>query len=97
MARTWLELETLVKADLVQQVSGWLAADPVRAQLTWGPDPNRPLRWAADPARAWTPTALRDEIFREAGLSAPTSSAADAWCYNGQSLYNIANSAVEGA
>jgi hypothetical protein len=96
-AHMTLELETLVKADLVQQVSEWLAADPVRSRITWAPDPNRPLRWAAEPGRAWTPTALRDEIFKGAGLEPPSSSAADAWCYDGQSLYSIANSAVEGA
>jgi len=92
-----LELATLVKADLVQRVSEWLAADPIRSQITWASDPNRPLRWAVKPGHPWTPTALRDEIFKGAGLAAPTSSAADAWSYNDQSLYTIANSSVEGA
>jgi len=43
-----LELETLVKADLVQQVSGWLAAGPVRSgpvpdHLGTGPEPPAAL------------------------------------------------------
>ncbi|ATL69824.1 hypothetical protein CRH09_30310 [Nocardia terpenica] len=91
-----LELDGLVKSDSVRQVSQWLAADPVRSQVTWSPDPNRPLRWAAEPDQAWTPSSLRNEIFIRAGLPAPSFSAADAWCYNGTNFYGIANSAVDG-
>lgn len=90
-----LELDTLVKPDVVQQVRNWMAEDPVRARVWWSPDPSRPLRWAVEPDRKWSPTALRDEIFRRAGLSPPSFSAADAWCYDGKCLYEIANSAFE--
>lgn len=90
-----LELETLVKSDVAQQVSGWMAENPVRAQVWWSSHPSRPLRWAVEPDKEWNPTSLRDEIFRRAGISAPSFSAADAWCYEGESLYVIANSAFE--
>lgn len=96
-AKMTLELESVVKPGVVQQVSEWMAEDPVRGQVWWSShsDRDRPLRWAVEPGKAWNPTRLRDEIFRRAGISAPSFSAADAWCYEGRCLYEIANSPFE--
>lgn len=87
-----LELETLVRQDAVQAVNQWLNQDTQRSAITWFPDPTRPLRWAIEPNVTWTPSALRNEIFERAGVHSHSFSAADAWCYNGTSLYWLANS-----
>lgn len=86
-----LNLESLAKHDVVETVADWLAKDPRRAEFTWSPDPTRPLRWAIEPDRTWTPSSLRNEVFERAGASAPSFSAADAWRYNGTNLYWLAN------
>ena len=96
-AHMTLELGGLVKAEVVEQVSQWLAEDAVRSQFTWSSDPRSPLRWAVEPGQAYTPTSLRDAVFLQAGLPKQSFSAADAWSYNGANLYRIANSAVEGS
>lgn len=95
-AEMTLELQTYARPDVVEAVQTYFDGDLERSKVTWSPDPNRPLRWALEPGQAWTPTALRNEIFRRAGLSTPTFSAADAWCYNGENLYTIANSVDSG-
>ena len=94
-ARITLELETLVRPDVIQQISDWMAEDPARAQVWWSSHPSRPLRWAVEPDKEWNPTSLRDEIFKRAGIPTASFSAADAWCYEGRPLYVIANSAFE--
>lgn len=90
-----LELENLVRPEVAQQVLDWMREEPDRPRVWWSPDPRSPLRWAVEPDRKWTPTALRNEIFRRAGIAVHSFSAADAWCYDGTSLYWIANSVFE--
>lgn len=85
-----LELDTLVKPSVAQQVNEWLDAEPNRRRVTWTRDSNRPLVWGTRPDHVWTPSSLRNEIFIQAGLATPSFSAADAWCYNGKSLYWVA-------
>lgn len=89
-----LALDTLVKPEIVGQIVEWLDAVPNRRSVTWVNDSVRPLRWAGadDPAAKWTPTALRDEIFAQAGVGARNFSAADGWQHKGQSLYWVAQS-----
>ena len=89
-----LQLEGQVKPDSVARVRAWLDADPLRKRVTWSPDPHRPLVWAVQPDQRWTPSALCTEIFAGAGLADPSFSAADAWHCNGDSLYQIASSAL---
>ncbi|WP_137824026.1 DNA-binding protein [Brevibacterium sp. 2SA] len=93
-ARIELNLDTLVKSEIVAQIDDWLAAESSRRSVTWVNDKVRPLLWAAaeDPSARWTPTALRDEIFAQAGVSSHNFSAADGWQYQGQSLYWFAQS-----
>ena len=91
-ANLTLELETLVKTDVAQTVRNWLLAETNRSVVTWAPHHVRPLKWAVEPDKEWTPTSLRDEIFERSGLTKPSFSAADAWCYNGTNLYYLANS-----
>lgn len=93
-----LELATHVKPDVVQRVEAWLDMDPIRRRVTWVDDAHAPLHWAADTdVPSWTPSGLRNRIFVDAGLPAPNFSAADAWIYQGSSLYEIANSASAGS
>ena len=91
-----LDLNTLVKPEVVAAVDAWLEADPVRRQVTWVNDPTRPLRWAAaeDPNATWSPTSLRDAIFEAAAVGRGSFSAADAWCYQGENLYGVAQSLI---
>jgi hypothetical protein len=87
-----LELELIITADEARGVQRWIARDPERPKVTWSPDPVSPLRWAPAPERKWTPSALRNEIFRQAGfLSRPLFPAINAWHHNSTSLYRIAN------
>jgi len=88
--RIELELEARVRPEVVQTVNEWMAGDPERSDVTWALDPSRPLRWAPRPGVLWTPSALRNEIFKMAGVEPPTFSAADAWSYEGRNLYTIA-------
>lgn len=93
-----LELATHTRPEVVMKVNAWLDADSARRDVTWINDPHRPLRWGADPsAPSWTPSALRNRIFVDAGLPAPSFSAADAWTYHGRSLYEVANEAAAAA
>lgn len=84
-----LRLTGLVNLGSVTLVENWLAQDPTRRNVRWVNDPVHPLRWAGseDPDKKWTPSALRNEIFRRAGATEPSFSAADGWEYEGQSLY----------
>ena len=91
-AQLTFELEGLVKPAVIEPVMRWLQADPQRTDVTWIPDPARPLRWGAEPERMWSPSALRNAIFEHAGVAPAQFSAADAWRYDGQSLYWVANS-----
>lgn len=87
-----LDVATLVKPAIVAEFEEWFDADPVRSDITWVTDPIRPLRWAAheDPSARWTPTALRNELFAQAGVPRGSFSAADAFRYRGRNLYSIA-------
>lgn len=96
-AEVTLQLRGIVNSASAEKVERWLDADPERSKVTWWPDPNRPLRWALEPKREWTPSSLRNEIFIQAGLPEPSFSAADVWCHNDRSLYVIANTVSEGA
>lgn len=91
-----LELELVGHAvkDVADGVTEWVRSDPLRARVTWGGHPSKPLRWAYDddPGQEWTPTALRNRVFELAGQPKPNFSAADAWSYQGRSLYEIAKS-----
>lgn len=91
-AQLTFDANTLVKPAVVEQLDAWLDADPIRRKVTWVNDTSRPLRWAAadDPAHPWSPTSLRDAIFEAAGVGTGSFSAADAWCYDGESLYGLA-------
>lgn len=84
-----------VKKEVLDQVQQWLAEDPNRASATWESDPAKPLKWVLDPTRKWTPTGLKNEIFVRAGLEPGAFSAADAWQFNGRSLYKIAKDVVQ--
>ncbi|MBH0120028.1 DNA-binding protein [Rhodococcus sp. CX] len=92
-----LRLESLVKPDVVEQVTSWLDENPMRKDIRWVNDPVRPLIWAAaeDSQRRWSPTSLRNEIFERAIGQPGTFSAADAWCFNGRSLYLIAQDHID--
>ncbi|RPE77872.1 MULTISPECIES: hypothetical protein [unclassified Frondihabitans] len=85
-------LEGLVRTESVQKVEAWLAEDAERSSVSWASHPVRPLRWALEPGKTWTPSSLRDEIFKRAGLPKVSFSAADAWQYEGTSLYWLADS-----
>ena len=95
-AQMTIELHALARPDVVDKVTAWLAADPARTQFTWHQDPTKPLQWAVEPDKQWTPSALRNHIFVQAGLPAPSFSAADAWCYDGESLWRIADRVSQG-
>ncbi len=88
-----LELESRVVAETAAIVNSWLAEEPNRDRVRWTSHPSRPLIWEAfeEDDVQWSPTKLRNEIFRRAGAPVPTFSAADAWCYDGRSLYWIAD------
>lgn len=87
-----IDLNSLVKPAIVEQLDSWLDEDPIRRQVTWVNDPAKPLLWEAggDPSKQWSPTSLRDALFEAAGVGSGSFSAADAWCYQGQNLYGIA-------
>lgn len=95
-ARLTLELETLVKPEVISIIYGWLDEKSERREVSWQNDPSKPLRWAAaeDPNALWTPSALRNAIFQRAVNQTPSFSAADAWCYQGRNLYSIAEAIV---
>src|SRR5690606_26823033 len=89
-----LDLAGHIRPEVVKAVDEWLDADPMRRNVTWVDHPDKPLRWAADPTKSsWSPSGLRNRIFIDAGLSSPNFSAADAWKFNGRSLYQVANDA----
>lgn len=90
-----LALAGHTRPDYVEIVNGWLDAEPSRRDVTWVDDPHKPLHWVAEPSTpSWTPSGLRNRIFEDAGLPAPSFSAADAWSYQGRSLYEVANDAA---
>lgn len=91
-ARIHLDLNSMVKPSVVEDVNRWLDGDAIRRDVSRVNDPSKPLVWAAadDPTRRWSPTALRNEIFSRAGLDQPGFSAADAWSYDGHVPYEIA-------
>lgn len=93
-AHLTFSLNGLIKPDSIPQVTRWLNQDPLRSDVTWVKDPVRPLRWGVDPARTWTPSGLRNEIFERAGAEPAKFSAADSWNYDGQSLYQLAESVL---
>lgn len=86
-----LDLESLVKSDVVQIVNTWLDEEDLRRKVTWTNHPTYPLVWAVEPEARWTPSSLRNRIFDEAAGYAPSFSAADAWTYEGRNLYTIAS------
>lgn len=92
-----LELETLVRPDVVTAVYRWLDEDPKRRDVRWISDPTKPLIWSAaeDPATRWTPSSLRNEIFIAVTGEAGKFSAADGWCYQGKNFYEIATSLLD--
>ena len=93
-ARIVLNLATHARPQVVAEVERWLLGDSTRPDVTWVDDPRAPLRWGADPTiDSWTPSALRNRIFVDAGQAVPSFSAADAWSYKGRSLYQVANEA----
>jgi hypothetical protein len=92
-----LDLAGLVRAEVAEHVDAWMAGDPKRQDVTWARDSVRPLVWACAPGQTWTPSALRNEIFAQAGAVSTAFSAADAWCYEGEPLYVIASRAIDGA
>lgn len=96
-SRIDLKLAGHVLPESVEAVDVWLSADSMRADVRWTSDPTKPLIWAAseDPQARWTPSALRNEIFRRAGAREPNFSAADAWSFGGHSLYEIAKTLTD--
>ena len=96
-ARITLNLESRVRPEIAEQVLAWLDADPRRLDVQWRSHPSKPLVWAADedPQRQWSPTKLRNEIFERAVGEPGAFSAADAWQYDGRSLYWVAQDYVE--
>lgn len=93
-----LDLVTRARPEVVERINSWLDESVVRREVRWRSDPVRPLTWGAaeDPEERWTPSALRNEIFRLAGADAPNFSAADAWSYQGLNFYQLANQATVG-
>ncbi len=89
-----LEMAGHSVGEVVETVTNWLNAAPERLDVSWFDHPSKPLRWGAadDPDITWTPSALRNEIYARAGAPMPNYSAADAWSYEGQSLYDLARS-----
>lgn len=92
-----LVLESLAKPSIVELVSNWMDAEPARRDIRWSSHPARPLVWAAanDPEQRWSPTSLRNEIFRQATGTVGTFSAADAWYYGDRNLYWIAQAITD--
>lgn len=93
-----LDLTSLVKPEVIENVTRWLSEDLRRSNVTWRNHRTRPLRWAAadDPEQSWTPTRLCKEIFAKASVSPPAFSAAVAWTYGGDSLARIASRHLRG-
>jgi hypothetical protein len=87
-----LEPEGIVTRREIRWIEQWLAGNPGRTKVTWSPDPASPLRWAAAPSRKWAPSALRNEIFRQAGLRQPRLPTHSSWLHNGIDICTIANS-----
>lgn len=96
-SRIELSLQSMAKPDVAERIAEWLKNDPSRSDVRWRNHRSRPLVWAAadDPDQQWSPTALRDAIFERAVGEAGTFSAAEAWQYNGRSLYWIAQDYAE--
>lgn len=96
-ARIDLELSGMVRPEFADAVNAWLDEDAQRRDVRWVSHATKPLTWAGaeDPDQGWTPSALRNELFLRAGVSAPSFSAADAWSYNGLSFYLLAERLVE--
>ncbi|MEU4244454.1 hypothetical protein [Actinoplanes sp. NPDC026619] len=86
-----LELGGVSRPEVKAQVDAWLTENPDRARITWVNDPIRPLVWAVEPDKTWTPSALRNTIFARAGAPEPNFSAGDTWCYLGRTLWWIAS------
>lgn len=92
-AAVTLDLNGLVKAPVIEQVTAWMEEDPIRSEVAWTNHSSKPLRWRGgedEPVQSWTPTALRNEVFSRAGVDAKTFSAADAWRIEGRNLYTLA-------
>ncbi|MET4098560.1 hypothetical protein ABIB37_000797 [Agrococcus sp. UYP10] len=91
-ARIDLKLQGQARGGVVQRIEAWLDADAARRDVTWVDDPVNPLRWGAalESDKRWTPSSLRNEIFRLAGAEQHAFSAADAWSCSGRTLAEIA-------
>lgn len=93
-SRIDLSLESMVSPEIAKVVENWLDEDSSRRDVRWRTHRSRPLVWAEhdDPNLGWSPTKLRDEIFRRAGAPQRGFFAGDSWKFEGKSLYEIANS-----
>lgn len=82
-----LRLDSLVSPEARAVVERWLDGDPDRSAFSWRPHPVRPLRWRLHPGEEYTPTALRNAIFAEAGAGGQANFAATlAFLHEGQNL-----------
>ncbi|MBL7259478.1 hypothetical protein [Paractinoplanes lichenicola] len=87
-----LNLGTLLRPDWVSEVESWIAEEPDRGAVTWLEDRQKPLRWAYRPdVEAWSATKLAQHIVELATGQARTFSGPDAWTYQGETLFWIAD------
>lgn len=82
-----------VNQEIVAAVESWLAEDPIRRDFTWDPHRKDPLRWGFEPEKRWSPSALRNELFKRAEVPVGTFAATLAWFYEGNNLAAVANRA----
>lgn len=82
-----------VKQESVSQLELWLNEDSVRRDFTWDAHSAKPLRWGLQPQKRWTPTSLRNELFKCAETHRGNFAATEAWFYQGENLAVVAGRA----
>ena len=80
----------LLNAASSDAVQAWIAEDEMRGKFSWDAKSKTPLVWAVEPEKRWTPTGLRNELFRRAHTYRGSFNAALAWFYDGSNLSAIA-------
>lgn len=81
----------LLKAENSQALQEWISEDPARGRFTWDTSSKNPLKWAVEPEKRWSPTGLRNELFKRAQVHRGSFNAALAWFHNGSNLFQIAS------
>lgn len=84
-----------VKQESVTRLNAWLNEDPSRLDFTWDANSYKPLRWGVEPEERWTPTGLRDELFKRAETPRGSFAATAAWMYEGENLAVVAEQGLD--